>query len=177
MTEAWLSVKRMLFPVMWAWSFGGIGHRTIVDRPAMVRGQRWIYLGKDVLIRYGGRIEVIRSYAGRRYGGELRIGDGTIVENNVHISCAGGIGVGRNVSIGPFVSLIDNDHSLGENGPRDGALRVGMIRIGDGVWIGAGARILKNVTIGERAIVGANAVVTHDVPAGARVAGVPARQL
>jgi len=46
-----------------------------------------------------------------------------------------------------------------------------------GAWIGAGAIILPNVTIGERAVVGAGAVVTRDVPPYTVVAGVPAREI
>lgn len=48
-------------------------------------------------------------------------------------------------------------------------------RIGDNVFIGAGARILGGVNVGDGAIIGANAVVIKDVPAGATVVGVPAR--
>ncbi|SPT66473.1 acetyltransferase [Aeromonas salmonicida] len=49
--------------------------------------------------------------------------------------------------------------------------------IEDKVWIGGGAILLPGVTIGREAIVGAGAVVTRDVPAGARVVGNPARIL
>ena len=49
------------------------------------------------------------------------------------------------------------------------------IKVGNNVWIGESARILSGVTIGDGAIIGANAVVTHDVPSGAVVGGVPAK--
>jgi len=51
------------------------------------------------------------------------------------------------------------------------------IVIGDDVWVGYGAQIMSGVTIGSHVIVGAGAVVTHDVPAYAVVGGVPARLL
>lgn len=47
--------------------------------------------------------------------------------------------------------------------------------IGDNVFIGAGAKIIGDVVIGDGAVIGANAVVTHNVPPGAVVAGVPAK--
>jgi acetyltransferase-like isoleucine patch superfamily enzyme len=50
-------------------------------------------------------------------------------------------------------------------------------RVGRGASIGSGATVLCGVTIGERALVGAGAVVTRDVPPGATVAGIPARVL
>jgi acetyltransferase-like isoleucine patch superfamily enzyme len=49
------------------------------------------------------------------------------------------------------------------------------VRVGNNVWIGYGACILRGVTIGDNAIVGTSAVVTKDVPANAVVAGIPAR--
>lgn len=59
------------------------------------------------------------------------------------------------------------------NEGREGGLPV----IGDDVSLGTGAKVLGPVTIGDNAVIGANAVVIHDVPAGATVGGVPARVL
>ena len=53
--------------------------------------------------------------------------------------------------------------------------RVAPVRIKDGAWLCVGATVLPGVTIGENAVVAAGAVVTHDVPPGTLVAGVPAR--
>ncbi len=49
--------------------------------------------------------------------------------------------------------------------------------IGEGVFVGAGARVLGGITVGAKASIGANAVVVHDVPDGATVVGIPARQI
>jgi hypothetical protein len=49
--------------------------------------------------------------------------------------------------------------------------------VGNNVWIGYGACILRGVTVGDNAVIGTSAVVTRDVPANAVVAGVPARVL
>lgn len=71
--------------------------------------------------------------------------------------------IGSHVMISPCVTI----------GGRSGMLGVPVIE--DDVFIGAGAKILGDVRIGRRATIGANAVVLHSVPAGAVVAGVPAR--
>lgn len=86
------------------------------------------------------------------------------------IKCKSNIYVGYNVVIGHGVIIRDNDaHLLDEK--KDGS----PIKIEDNVWIGARAIILKGVTIGEGAVIGAGAVVTHDVPAHSLVVGVPAK--
>ena len=56
-----------------------------------------------------------------------------------------------------------------------GGDRLGVPRLGNDVYVGCGAKILGPVTIGDGAIIGANAVVLEDVPAGATAVGVPAR--
>jgi acetyltransferase-like isoleucine patch superfamily enzyme len=85
------------------------------------------------------------------------------------------IEVGRNCLIGPFCYITDHDHGINAPGRIVEQPLVGSpVRIGDGVWIGAGAIILKGVTIGNDAVIGAGAVVTRHVDSGEKVVGVPA---
>lgn len=90
---------------------------------------------------------------------------------NLHIECRQLIRIGRGVAIGPNVIIQDCDGHLVVGSDNS----VAPITIGDHVWIGAGAQILKGVSIGNGAVVAAGAVVTKDVPSAALVAGVPAK--
>ncbi len=92
--------------------------------------------------------------------------------------------VGRRLRIDHFGGIVvSGDSVIGDdvvirNGVTIGLKRTGergAPRIGDGVDIGSGARILGPVSVGAGAVVGANAVVISDVPAGALAVGVPAR--
>lgn len=92
--------------------------------------------------------------------------------------------VGRRLSIEHFGSIIIHGHVvIGDDcvirqgvtlGNLDGE-RNGAPRLGNRVQIGAGAKILGNVTIGDDAVIGANAVVLKDVPPGALAVGIPAQ--
>ena len=85
----------------------------------------------------------------------------------------GGIKIEDNVKIGPRVNLITENHGLKASERR--ILTSKSILIRHNAWIGAAATIMPGVTIGENSIVGAGAVVTHDVPSNVIVAGVPAK--
>jgi acetyltransferase-like isoleucine patch superfamily enzyme len=103
----------------------------------------------------------------------IRIGNGTYLNRGTEIVAAAEITIGRDCKIARDVIIMDTDqHALPNS-----ELGATPIRIEDRVWIGARAIILKGVTIGHDAVIGAGSVVTRDVPAGAVVGGVPARIL
>lgn len=84
------------------------------------------------------------------------------------------IEIGDDVTMSIRATLMAHDASTKK---LTGYTKIGRIKIGDHVFIGANTTILPGVTIGDSAVVGAGSVVTHDVPEGVVVAGVPARQI
>lgn len=73
---------------------------------------------------------------------------------------------------------IDHDCMIGHGSHiSPGASLAGGVNIGDRVWVGMGASIIQGTTIESDVVVGAGAVVIHDVPAGAKIVGVPAKKI
>ncbi len=113
---------------------------------------------------------------------EVSVGDGTFVGDACTFSAACRITVGKNCLIASMVRIHDNDgHPLDAArrrcGERISPAECKEVVIGDNVWIGAGAVILKGATLSENAVIGTGAIVTGDVPANTVVAGNPARVL
>ena len=108
-------------------------------------------------------------------GGRLTIGHGTNVNGlGTRLLCAQEVTIGAHCTFSWDVQVLDNDfHAITVDGVA--CPSVAPVRIGDRVWVGTRAVVLKGVTVGDGAVVAAGAVVTSDVPAGAVVAGVPAR--
>ncbi len=94
-----------------------------------------------------------------------------------HCGAFESVKIGRDVLIAGRVFITDHDHVFtnSDTPPILAGLDVKPVIIEDEVWIGEGAKILKGVRVGRRAVVGANAVVTKDVPACTIVGGVPAK--
>jgi len=143
------------------------------------------FIGPKVVIEIGrrGRVDLGRwSWLGhatkiRAHEGSVSIGAKTVVGQECTISAFRHVSIGRECVIADRVMLIDFDHGAAEveRPVRLQGIYKRDVRVGNNVWIGYGACILRGVTVGDNAIVGTSAVVTRDVPANAVVAGVPAR--
>ena len=107
----------------------------------------------------------------------IRLGDRVGLSNSV-IVAGNSIEIGQDTIIGSGVMILDNDfHSMGAgfSWVSECSKNSDPIKIGRGCFIGSRSIILKGVTLGDRAIIGAGAVVTKDVPAYSMAAGNPAR--
>ena len=108
-----------------------------------------------------------------------------IVQRHIHARYGLEIAVATEIGGGLYIAhptgCVIAPARMGENCSIIAAVTIGMRnewefpQIGDRVFIGAGARVLGGIALGSDAIVGANAVVLHDVPAGATVVGIPAK--
>ena len=143
------------------------------------------FIGPGVVLQIGrhGRVELGRwSWLGhgtkvRCHEGVVSIGAKTVLGQECTISAFQHVSIGRECVVADRVMLIDFDHGVVEvdRPVRLQGIYKRDVHVGNNVWIGYGACILRGVTVGDNAIIGTSAVVTKDVPANAVVAGVPAR--
>jgi acetyltransferase-like isoleucine patch superfamily enzyme len=157
-----------------------IGPRFRMEKLPYVVGQGTIKLGADVRLSGKSSIAFTNGYPWGRPA--LHVGDGTFIGHGCAFAVAKSIHIGARCLLAAGVRVRDHDgHPLdargrvaGEMAPAD---RVAAVVIGDDVWIGTNASLLKGVTIGARAVIGADSVVTRDVSPDTIVAGNPAREL
>lgn len=135
-----------------------------------------ISLGENVTV--GPNARLLASGVISEPGEHIRVGDRTAVGSGNLLWGQGGVTIGRDCLLGPNVTFISEDHVFDDADTpiRQQGSRRAPIVVGDDVWIGAGATVLRGVTIGDGAVVAAGALVTKDVQPFAVVAGVPATE-
>jgi acetyltransferase-like isoleucine patch superfamily enzyme len=141
---------------------------TVVLGRVSVYGSRHIRIGEDVLLYPEVHLET---------QGDARIdlGNDVVISRGVHIVAMAGVTIGKGSMIGEYTSIRDANHTRHPDRQiRDAGYSAKAITIGREVWLGRGVTVLGGVSIGDKATVGANAVVTRDVPEGVTVVGIPA---
>lgn len=147
-------------------------------KPTTIFNERYISIGNDTLIGPG-----VALSAGMVPGQEcltspvVSIGDRCLIGKGSGIVGHFSIIIGNDVWTGHHVYITDQNH-----GYTDISLPISQqsqperpVTIGDGSWLGHGSIVLPGVTIGEHVVVGANSVVTHDIPSYSVAVGSPAR--
>jgi acetyltransferase-like isoleucine patch superfamily enzyme len=107
---------------------------------------------------------------------KIRIGAGTYINRNTMLDATESVEIGSNCAIGPGCYLTDHDHGMDPSlPPLAQPMCSSPTRLGNEVWLGAHVVVLKGVTVGDGAVVGAGSVVTKDIPSDAVAVGAPAR--
>ena len=141
--------------------------------PVRIVGSRYIRLEDSVTLQYGAYVAVLPAVGATA---SLRFGSGTMVGSFAHIVCTRAVNIGERVLIADRVFISDTEHDYRDptRPVMDQPLRyIADVSIGPGSWIGENVCIL-GCKIGRNCVIGANSVVTKDVPDFCVAAGAPA---
>jgi len=194
LTQSWpgaigLALRKTFYP----WLLGSCGRNVIFGQHVVLRHPHKIHIGDNVVIddnclldakgesnrgiRIGSRVFVGRNTILSCKNGDIEIADGANIGFNCELFSASHVRIGRDTLVAAYCYLIGGDHQASD--PTASVLAQGRtlrgVTVGDGAWLGAGAKLLDGVEIGDGAVVGAGAVVRESVPARAIAVGVPAR--
>jgi len=184
-----LALRRSLYPLL----LGACGRNVVFGQNVVLRHPHKIHVGDNVVIddnclvdakgesnagiRIGSGVFVGRNTILSCKNGDIELGDGANIGFNCEIFSASRVRIGANVLVAAYCYLIGGDHDFSDaTRPILTQSRTSAgITVGDGAWLGAGAKVLDGVEIGANAVIGAGAVVRTSVPAKATAVGVPAR--
>lgn len=146
-----------------------------------LKGHRHIYIHGRFVAMENNRIEAIESHGGLHFAPKLIVGDNVSMECDCHIGCINEVRIGSRVLMASRVYISDHSHggtTLADIRipPNDRpVISKGSVIIEDDVWLGEGVAVMPGVRIGHSSVIGANAVVTKDIPPFSLAVGVPAR--
>ena len=183
------ALRALFYPALFRESEG----RPAIGRSVVLRNPKKISLGRGCLlddfavldargaaarIELGECVSLGRGSALVAKDASISLGRGVNIGSNCRIATQSRIEIGESVLIAAYAYIGPGNHRPGDAERPLIAQEMetrGGVKIGAHAWIGTRATILDGVTIGEGAIVGAHSLVREDVPAGATVAGSPAR--
>ena len=170
-------VKVRLHTWFYGLFLGRAGRGARLERVSLLTNPHRVFLGERTAIAHGARIEAFTHHRQYAYDGSIHIGNGTSIQPYAHLAAAAKMVIGDHVLMGSHVFITDHDHDFTDLQMHIGEqkLNVSPVHIEDYVWLGENVVVLKGVTIGHHAVIGANSVVTRSIPAYGIAAGAPAR--
>lgn len=174
----WYIAQRHYATGQYKHRFKAFGKDTLLATPITLLNAQNIEIGNRSSVM---RHCVLETCLGFGQKPIMKIGNNVSIGEYTHITCANRIEIGDGLLTGRFVLITDNSHggsTLDEMTHPALTRKVkskGPVIIGKNVWIGDKATILPGVTIGECSIIGANSVVTKDIPPYSVACGNPAK--
>lgn len=176
-----LSIIRIIYSSWISSEFKYFGKNSRIFSLRSLIGGEYISIGDNTIIGSQAVITAWGTHGIYKFSPIINIGKNVSIGNDCHISSINNILIGDNVLMGMKVTITDNSH--GSNKIEDLTIPPvyrklysnGPVIIEDGVWIGDKVTILPNIRIGKNSIIGANAVVTGDIPANCIAVGIPAK--
>jgi acetyltransferase-like isoleucine patch superfamily enzyme len=165
-----------LFSVLISGAFAEFGKQSTIMYPLRVSGERRIRIGDRVFIGAGSWLQTLSDDGNGSVA--LSIASGTSIAGNCVISAVRSITLGEEVLLARNVYISDHIHKYIERNTSildQGLDKIQPVVIERGAWLGQNVVVCPGVTIGEGAVIGANSVVTKDVPDHCIAAGSPAR--
>lgn len=169
------SIKSLCYASMNRCSFGALGVGCRIYSPLKINGKRCMYIGDNVTVEYKTWLAAVSPQQGKI--ARLEIGTGTTIGHFNHIYATESIKIGRNVLTADRVYISDNLHSYQDiTTPilKQPIKQIAHVEIGDGSWLGEGVCVI-GAKIGKGCVIGANAVVTKDIPDYSVAVGIPAK--
>ena len=163
-------LQGLLYPFF----FSHFGHGARILRPLRIGGSQNIAIGAGAFVNNGAWIEAIHSFADKPI---LAIRAGAYIGNHAHIIATQSIVIEENVLISDRVYIADYVHGFRDTATpiRSQPLEArAQVRIGAGAWIGENVALI-GCKIGRQSVIGANSVVTTDIPDCCVAVGAPAR--
>ncbi len=176
--HAYKSTRDRIYTGFLRRQFRSFGNSVIIWRAYHLEGLRNISIGNNNIFESDLQLTAWTNISSTA---KISIGDGCMIRHGAHISATNSITIGNNLLTGTNVFITDNSHGdtsynsmniAPDNRP---IVSKGAVIIGDNVWLGNNVCVLPGVTIGDNAIIGANSIVSHDVPSFTVVGGVPVR--
>jgi len=167
----WLLKTQYYYRMFW----GSIGSKAKLIQPMRLRNVQYMHIGEGVIINKHAFLLTLQT--DERLVPRMTIGKGSVIGHMNHITCVREVEIGQNVLTADRVHISDHSHGFSDITIPVLAQPVtstGTVRIGDGTWIGENVSVLS-CHIGRNCVIGANAVVTKDVPDYSVAVGAPAR--
>ena len=161
--------------------FASVGDNAYIMSNIYVRGGQKIIIGNNFYCYWGVRIETYSCHNGMKFNPQIIIGNNVSINPDCHIGAINRIEIHDGVLMASRVFITDHFHGKINReellvSPQKRILFAkGTVIIKKNAWLGEGVAVMPGVTIGENSVIGANAVVTKDIPYNSIAVGIPAK--